>query len=198
MDLTGSKKQRVAALALGRDHMRSWAECVTALGLQGRAVFAEADDGSVRAFVPAAKDEDVVVPTLSPGRVLHRDRPGSLGVSFVPPGAALFEAARIGPQRGSPEAWAAALRHGDLRAVVGRVEVSTTAGRVRATYRPTWTLPLCEEAHGVLAPWHLQGCCPSCAVIGMSAARFLGRPVQVLSSVLEAGELRLELRTLDR
>jgi len=180
----------------GDGSMAGLAALARGLGIEGHGVHAFAD-GAPRLFLPAGRAGPL--PELHRDQVLHRG-PGRLGVSVPPPGAPLLRRweQESGLPRGGGDVEAADhVRRALPRLGLGAAVAVDAGPRLRVRYRPLAHADACRTAREELAPWHVQGGCPTCSFVALLAAAAHGAPVRFAAAGTdEEGRTLLELETV--
>ncbi len=171
------------------------AELVSALGLKGRGVYIPTK-GAVRLWIPP---EDLSeVPSAVGERVMLREQPGRTGIAIQPAGESLFQHISQShelPTGGGAAGLKASVQQAfQLLALGDQVGVASDGTRWRVTFRHV-DATTCTRA-AALAPWHLQGSCPTCSLVACLAARAASRPVRLANQRLDARRCTLELEVL--
>lgn len=182
---------------------RATARLAQELELHGRGIHVPPQEttSTTRLFVPARDASAEEIPTLQEELTIHRAPPGVLGLCLDPPGAGL-EAAWEGVHglprgRGSEEAALHIRRALDQLGLGRQVTVHAAQRHLRVAYEHTALGQLCRESRTQLAPWDVQGGCPTCSLIAGLVARAHQAPVAMVACQgLEGGRVQLELEVL--
>jgi hypothetical protein len=199
----GAPSTSVEAASLGG--VEALARLCRDLGVAGHGVLVppSAEGGVTRLFVPAGDVASVEeLPPLADDVVVHRSRPGVLGIALAPPGRGLeTEWLRLkGPLVGQGREEAASHVRSALEALGlgAEVRVEGSKGRVRVAWRHLVFEEACRRSRTDWSPWHVQGGCPACSFVGILVARSFARPVRVVECSEDGRVVRLALEVVPR
>lgn len=147
-------------------------------------------------YIPTREAGATEVPKLVEGVHIYREG-GAVGIAIPPPASGLEATiAREGalPRGlGLEEAAVSVKRALESMGLARDVAVSRSGSIVRITYSPLEFRETCRLARDELAPWHLQGGCPSCSLAAILVARSVGAPVRVHAAGEQGDTVFLDL-----